>query len=86
MRALVAVMGSATMLVIGVFALSEQAQQTREAAITNGTNATAGAYNTTTGVFETFGQTAGPGIVLAGGAAVVIIALGVLVLSGSGGR
>jgi hypothetical protein len=74
------------MLVVGVFALSEQAQQVKDTAVTNGTNATESAYNTTTTVFEGVTQAAGPGIVWMGVAAVVLVALGFLVYAGSSGR
>jgi hypothetical protein len=86
MRTVLGVLGSITLLVVGVFALSEQAQQVKDAAVTNGTNATESAYNTTSTVFEGVTQAAGPGVVWMGVAAVVLVALGFLVYAGSSGR
>jgi len=86
MRTVLGVLGSITLLVVGVFALSEQAQQVQDVAVKNGTNATQSAYNTTTTVFEGVTQAAGPGIVWMGVTAIVLVALGFLVYAGASGR
>lgn len=86
MRTVLGVLGSISMLVVGVFALSEQAQQVKDPAVTNGTNATESAYNTTSTVVEGVTTAAGPGLVWMGVAAIVLVALGFLVYAGSSGR
>jgi hypothetical protein len=73
-------------LFVGFTALAEQAGQTEDAAVTNGTNASASAFNSTTEVFGGLGQAAGPGIVWMGIAAIILVALGFLVVAGSSGR
>jgi hypothetical protein len=86
MRATVGILGGISVLFVGFYGLQEQASQTQDAAVTNGTNASASAYNTTTEVFGGLGQAAGPGVVWMGIAAVILIALGFLVVAGNSGR
>jgi len=86
MRSLMAVLGGIVFLVIGVFGISTIASNTKDAAVNNGTNSTSNAWNATTGVFEGITQTAGPALVWAGIAAVVLVALGFLVYAGQSGR
>jgi len=74
------------MLFVGFYGLSESAQQSKDVAVTNGTNATSSAYNTTSEVFGGLGQAMGPGVVWMGIAAIIIIALGYLVVAGNSGR
>lgn len=86
MRVVVAVGMAVSMLVVGITALSESAQQTRDAAVVNGTNSSAMAWNTTTNVVDGLGQAAAPGVVWMGVAAIVLVALGILVSASGGGR
>jgi hypothetical protein len=86
MRATVGILGGISVLFVGFYGLQEQASQTQDAAVTNGTNASASAYNTTSAVFDGLGQAAGPGIVWMGVAAVILVALGFLVVAGNSGR
>ncbi len=84
-RTTVASLLSIVILFVGVFAISESAQQSKGTAM-NSSNASADAWNTSVGVFEGMGQ-ASQGIVWFGVAAVVVVALGFLVFAGaSGGR
>ena len=86
MRATVGILGGISVLFVGFMGLAEQAGQTEDAAVTNGTNSSAEAFNATTEVFGGLGQAAGPGIVWMGIAAVILIALGFLVVAGNSGR
>lgn len=83
MRVSVAVMIVTTVLVGGVFAISESASQ-----VDGSLNSTS--ENTSYAVAENvFGGTlssAGPGIIWFGVAAIVLVSLGLLVYAGSGGR
>jgi len=86
MRASIGLLGGITVLFVGFYGLSEQAQQTQDAAVTNGTNSTASAFNSTSTVFDGIGQAFGPGIVWMGVAALILIALGFLLAAGRNGR
>lgn len=86
MRVIEAVGMAVTMLVIGFFALSEAAQQTKDAAVTNGTNSTSTAWNASTEIFGGLGEAAGPAVVFMGVAAIIAVALGFLVIAGRSGR
>lgn len=86
MRSLTAVLGGIVFVVIGFFGISTVASNTKDAAVQNGTNSTANAWNATTGVFDGIGQAAGPAIVWGGIAAIVLVALGFLVYAGQSGR
>jgi len=84
-RTSVASLLSIPILLIGFYAMSEGAQQSKGTAM-NSSNASSSAYNTSVEVFGGMGQ-ASQGIVWFGVAAVVIAALGLLVFAGaSGGR
>jgi len=86
MRTSVAALGGIAVLFVGFFGLQEAASQSKDAAVTNGTNSTSAAWNTSTEVFNGLGQAFGPGIVWFGIAAVIIVALGFLVMAGNSGR
>jgi len=73
------------MLFIGFFALSNAASEVETTAL-NSSNASANAYNATTGIVDGLGQVAGPAIVWMGVAAVVLVALGFLVVASNSGR
>jgi len=81
-----AILGGISILVVGFFGLQEASIQTKDAAVTNGTNATQSAYNTTTGIIDGIGQAFAPGIVWFGIAAIILVALGFLVVAGKSGR
>ena len=85
MRTIIGAMGGIVFLVVGFFSLQSLATSTQEQAL-NASNQSAEAYNVSTDVFGGIGQAAGPGIVWFGIAAVILVALGFLVYSGSSGR
>lgn len=85
MRVSVALLGGITILFVGFYALNEGASQAHDPAVTNGTNESAAVYNTSVGIFDALGQAAGPGIIWAGVAAFILVALGFLVLANPGG-
>jgi len=78
MRAIVAVVASASMAVVGVFALSQASQQAAPT-VANSSNDTQAAADAANQVFGGLLQAAGPGLVWMGIAAVVLISLGILV-------
>lgn len=80
MRSVVGLLGGVVLLFIGFQAFNQAAVNTKDVAVTNGTNATSASWNMTTGVLQGGGQ-AGSGIVFAAVGGVVLIALGVLVFS-----
>lgn len=86
MRASVGLLGGAVILFLGITAVSESAQQSHDAAVINGTNSTASAWNMTDQVFTGIGQAASPAIVYGGAAAFVLLALGLAVAVSGGGR
>ena len=86
MRTVIGTLGGISVLFVGIFAISQAAQQAKGPAVENGTNATGSAYNTSTEVFGAIGQTAGPGVALMGIAAVILVFLGFLVYVGRSGR
>lgn len=86
MRTSVAALGGIVVLFVGFFGLQEAASQSKDAAVTNGTNSTSAAWNTSTEVFGGIGQAMGPGVVWMGIAAVILVALGFLVVAGNSGR
>jgi len=85
MRTIVAAVASSSMLVVGVFALSQASQQAAPAA-QNSSNDTQAALETANQVFGGFIEAAGPGVVWMGIAAVVLVSLGMLVATAGGGR
>lgn len=86
MRTSIAALGGIVILFVGFFGLSQQAQQVKDVAVTNGTNATSSSFNMTTNIFSGAGQAASGAVVWAGVAAVVLVALGYLVVAGNSGR
>lgn len=86
MRASVGILGGITMLFVGFYGLSEASSQTRDVAVTNGTNASASAFNTTNEVIGGLGQVASPAVVWMGVAAFILVVLGFLVAAGNSGR
>lgn len=86
MRASIGILGGISILFIGFYGLSEQASQTKDVAVTNGTNSTASAFNSTTEVFGGLGQAFAPGLVWMGVAALILVALGFLLAAGNSGR
>jgi len=82
MRTTVAVGMATTILVVGVYAISESAQQAQPALNTSSANQT---YNLSVDVFTGISQ-AGISVVWGGVAAIVLVALGFLVFAGTGGR
>jgi len=81
---------SVALLLAGVFgflmltSLGMSAQQTESAAVDNGTQESAEAYNMTTQLYDSAGQAFGPALVWGGIASFVLIALAFLVGSGGG--
>jgi len=86
MRSTTAILGSIVMLFIGFFGLSYAAENVQTQAVTNGTNQSAAAYNTTTAITDGLGQAFAPAVVWMGVAAIILIALGYLVFATSGSR
>jgi len=86
MRTSVAVLLSIVILFGGITAVSNSAQESQDVAVTNGTNNTAAAYNMTEDVYTGVGQAMGPGVVWMGIAAIILVALGYLVVAGQSGR
>lgn len=87
MRASIGLLGGIVVLFIGVIGIGRSADLAYKPAVTNGSNASASAYNMSVGVFEGLGTAAAPGVVWAGVAAFVILSLGFLVaVSNGGGR
>lgn len=86
MRTILAVVLAITILFGGLIAISTQGQSVQDAAVANGTNASADAYNFTTEVFEGVGAAFGPAVVWLGLGAVVLIALGLLTYAAQSGR
>lgn len=85
MRTTVAVMVSTSVLVVGLFAISEAAQQSEQPAIDAG-GASQDAWNTSVDVYGGLLGGGGEGIVWFGIAAIVLVALGLLVAASGGGR
>lgn len=84
-RTSVAGLMAISVLFVGVFAISESAQQSEDTAM-NASNSSADAWNLSVDIFGGIGQ-AGVGIVWFGIAAVILVALGFLIVAGqSGGR
>lgn len=83
MRMTVAVGMAVSVLFVGIIAMSEAAQQAKPQLNSSAANAT---YNTSVGVFTGVGQAGGEGVVWFGVAAIIVGALVLLVVAGSGGR
>lgn len=84
MNTSIATLGGASMLFVGVYALSESASQSESTALQ--TDAGGSAYNTSVAVFDGLGQAASPGLVYMGVAALILVSLGILVSTAGGGR
>jgi hypothetical protein len=83
MRTSVATLGGISMLFVGVYALSEAAQQSETQATSTSAGATA--WDLSTSVFDGIGVAGGSGVVFMGVAAFILVSLGALV-STAGGR
>lgn len=83
MRTTVAMAASITCLVAGVFAIQYSIEENQPATPTTNTD---NASQVAEGVFNGVLQTAGPGVVYMGVAAMILVALGWLVMSTGGGR
>lgn len=81
-RTVLASLTAISVLFVGVFAMSESAQQAEPTLNTTAANES---YSVAEQVFTGMGQ-AGTGIVWFGIAAIVVVALGFLVMSAGGGR
>ena len=86
MRALAGVAIVIVIVFIGLIAISTAAQQSKDAAVINGTNASADAWNATTDVTEGIGESAGTLLVYGGIGAALIVALGFAVKAAGSGR
>lgn len=82
MRVIVAVAGAISALLLGVWALSLQAQEVKPTLNTSAENAT---YNATLGIVEGISSTGADGVVWFGVAAFVLVSLGYLVAAATGG-
>jgi hypothetical protein len=79
-------LGGVVVLFVGWQALGIAAERSRDAAVVNGTNESAAAWNMSTGVFEGIGAAASPAIVWGGVAAFILLSLGLLIAVQGGGR
>lgn len=86
MRATGAILIVIGTLALGFVAISFQAQSVRDTAIANGTDASAAAYNATTGIIQTTAQTLTPALLYGGLAVMALAAVGLLATYGLGGR
>lgn len=86
MRTIGAILIGTVMFFVGLFSLSYQSQSV-ESTVTNSTNPNAGpAYNMTNDIFDGVAQAGGQSLVWFGVAAIILVSLGFLVYSFSGGR
>lgn len=86
MRSSVAALGSIVLLVVGIFAISTQADISRPTALNSTANGSSAAFNTTQGVFEGVTNAAGPGVVYAGVGAFILVSCGLLIVVYGGAR
>lgn len=84
MRASVAVVASISMAVVGIFAMSQASQQAAPT-VNNSSNDTQAAAEAANQVFGGFFEALSPSLVWMGIAALVLVSLGILVASFSGG-
>lgn len=82
MRTTVAVTAAISVLFVGVWAIGQQASTVQPKLNSSAANAS---YDAATGVFETVGGPGGSGIVWFGVGAIVIAAMGFLVVASRGG-
>lgn len=84
MRTIVAIATSLSMLLAGVWAISEQAQRFNP---TNDTSASTNAtYDLGADLFDGLFSVGGKGMIWLGVAAIVLVSMGLLVAASSGGR
>lgn len=86
MRTIGAVVLAIMIIFVGIIAVSTVAQDTEDAAVTNGTNASGDAWNATTDVTQGLMQGYVPLLVYGGIGTIIIVGLGYLVVAGSTGR
>ena len=86
MRALAGVLLAIVIVFVGIIAISTAAQESRDAAVINGTNASADAWNATTNVTEKVMEGGGQIVVYGGIGAAILVALGFLLSAGMSGR
>lgn len=86
MRATGAILIVIGTLALGFVAISFQARSVRDTAVTNGTDASAAAYNATTGIVQTTAQTLTPALLYGGLAVLALLGVGLLATYGLGGR
>jgi len=86
LRAILAIVLAVLVIGMGLVALGYQANAVEDAAVTNGTNESAEAYNLTTDVLEGMGETFGPGVVWFGVGVIVLLSLGFLYYHAVPGR
>jgi hypothetical protein len=86
LRAIVAVVLAIVILFAGVYALSYQSQSVQDAAVTNGTNETAEAYNLTNDVYKGIAEVGSGAVVWMGVGTIVLLGLGFVVVAGRSGR
>lgn len=84
MRTIVAITATLSMIFVGLLAISEQAQEFSPDA--NTSDATNSTYDLSRDLFEGVFNVGGEGMVWFGVGAIVIVAMGLLVAAGSGGR
>lgn len=86
-RASIGILGGITMLFVGWIALNEAADNSYDAAVTNGTNSSEMAWNLGQTMFEGVGVGLSEAVVWFGVAAFILISAGFLVsVAGGGGR
>jgi len=84
MRTYLAVVLAIVILFVGLPAVQQSADTSEDAAIANGTDASAEAHNMTTELYDNYGLAAGQMLVYGGIGATVLVAIGVLYKSGGG--
>lgn len=85
MRLSIGVLGGIVLLFIGIFAINESAEQAYEPAVTNGSNASASAYNTSEAVLQGVTNATVSYLVYAAVAAFILVSLGILLVASRGG-
>lgn len=83
MRSIIAMVTSATVLLLGGYAMSEQAQQVRPSLNTTAQN---NSYNASVAVFQGVTNNGGQAIIWFAAVGVILLSLGVLVMASRGGR
>jgi len=83
MRATIAILAVIVILFVGIFALNSASTQTKDAAVTNGTNASEEAHNLADDTFGGLAKVIPPAIVY-GGVAVLVLLSGLLLAQTAG--